>query len=346
MSAFESTYSAQEAVDTQPTSLSSISLLNDWSNQKSEQNTNLSKNQLVQDGQIRFGSSTAELYGQETSNSGTSGDPLHPFSVDEIERSGENTAELLSSGNMASSESNYMILSRDNPEQLALDVSAYERSGAAGGVQQGGLEDCWFQVSVAAFSTAPDGAEKISNMITQTDDGQYKVTFPGDPLRPVIVSNNEVDNNPDITDSAKWGRVLEAAILKRDPKSALPQERGGTGGNITDGLRLLTGKESTEIHIADSDLSSMSDTIQESLEDQRAIVASTPSSTDEPIEYRHAYSVSAYDPSSKTISLRNPWGYNEALPGTRQNGVLVGGAGEISMPLDIFMKNFHKIDIA
>lgn len=345
MPAFDNGFSTQEVPDSPPTTLSSVSLLGDKPS-RSKQDANPSPSKLVGDGQIQFGDSTAQLYAQKKSAQAPSTDLATPFSADEIEDAGESTAELLRAGSPVSSESNYMILSRDNPQQLAMDVAAYEKSGAAGGVQQGGLEDCWFQVSVAALSTAPDGAERISEMITQVENGDYKVTFPGDPSRPVVVSNSEVDNNPDITDSAKWGRVLEAAILKRDPKSALPQERGGTGGNITEGLRLLTGKDSTEIHIADADLSSMSDSLRRSLKDGRAIVASTPSTTDQPIEYRHAYSVTAYDANTKNITLRNPWGYNEALPGTRLNGVSVGGAGEISMPLDIFMKNFHKIDIA
>jgi hypothetical protein len=352
MPSFDNNYSYNtkstriESNESQQTKLASMHLLEDPNLGQTTQKPLRGPNDLFENGEIQF--STTGLYGLDNLKKRKPLVPenkLLPFSTDQILNSGKTTADLLSS-HTGSGESNYVILSQDNPEGLVQDIAAYKKSGAVGGIQQGGLDDCWFQVSVAALATTAGGAEKISQMISMTADGQYQVTFPGDQLNPIVVSEKEAETNPDISDSGKWDRVLEAAILKRNPKQALAEERGGIGGNIKDGLQLLIGSDVGESYITNADPSTISLVLQNNLKNGKAIVASTNSTTENPIEYRHAYSVIAYDGTTNTITLRNPWGYNEHSPGTKLNGVSVGGAGEISMSLEVFMKNFHKIDYA
>ncbi len=50
--------------------------------------------------------------------------------------------------------------------------------------------------------------------------------------------------------------------------------------------------------------------IEQALKDGHPVVAATSYGFDEPLAGPHAYTVSAYDSQSGTVTLRNPWGTN------------------------------------
>jgi hypothetical protein len=58
-----------------------------------------------------------------------------------------------------------------------------------------------------------------------------------------------------------------------------------------------------------------------------------------PLESCHDYSVVGYNPVSNMITLRNPFGRSYVPPGIIENGVIVQGAGVVSLPLETFKKN-------
>lgn len=264
----------------------------------------------------------------------------HSFSAQDIENSGKVTAQELLSKDMGSGEANYEILKQDNAQQLTEDVNAYAKSGGMGGVQQGQLNDCWFQSCVVAMASSAEGRQQLSQMIIQGSDGSYTVTFPGDKSNPITVSQDEVNNNRNITDSAEWARVLEAAENKRDPAKVAPD---GQGGNVNFGMKLLTGKDVEAIDISATSASELAATITQSLQDGKPVIATSKTDAPEPLVESHAYTVLGYDLQSNTVRLRNPWGYNDIPPGQIENGVSTAGAGLVSMPMDEFMNEFRFV---
>ncbi len=137
------------------------------------------------DGTVNFGN-VADIYPQSQKKPAPVGS--NPFSPEEIANAGIDAGTKLEHNDIptldpeappkvpkgvhrrAPSSINDLVKTNDTPEQLAKDVAALKNAGAAGGVQQLGLGDCWYQSSVAAFASFPNGADAISKMITQEPD--------------------------------------------------------------------------------------------------------------------------------------------------------------------------------
>jgi hypothetical protein len=301
-------------------------------------------NPVSKDGKLDFGSFD-NLYGSQNLSKPAAVEaagaayPVRPFSAADINNSGNVAADMLKNephdkGQNAKID---QIYSHDKTQaQLNQDIDTFRKSGAMGGVQQFAEGDCWFQASLAAVAGTPGGAEKISNMIASNPAGGYTVTYPSHPLN---VSQNEVDGNTKISGSAEWDKVLQAAMLKEDPK-------GYNGGTMEYGLHLLTGKQAQDLPLAIANQAQISSSIESALAQGKPVTAGTTEQPADPIRGHHVYTVTAYDANTNTITLRNPWGDNPLSPGTQENGVNVGGAGFISMPMDVFMKNYKKVSIA
>lgn len=265
------------------------------------------------------------------------GDEKHPFSALDIFDSGRRTAELLAH-NDRSSFTNSNILRYETSAQISSDIRAYADAHAAGGIQQATLGDCWFQSTVASLASLNDGPQKISEMITSDSEGNYTVSFPGDKEHPVKLTKDEVDGNPRISDSAKWDKVLEAAVLKHDFVKAAATEDGGKGAYATDAFRLLTGRDAQVQHmdVSEAELAAKLETLSKQ---GKPIVAEIMRNPVSPLESSHDYSVVGFNPLSNMITLRNPFGRSYVPPDSTENGIIVQGAGLVSIPLDTFMKN-------
>jgi hypothetical protein len=283
-----------------------------------------------------------------------------PFSATDISNAGQQLADELRAGSSDPNDLISYIRSQDKSQSaLNQDIADYAKSGAVGGIQTLVLNDCWFESPLAALANAPGGAEKISQMITTSSDGGYTVTFPGAKDKPVTISKDEVDKNGQVTNTAEWGKVIEAAILKADPSEC---DANGPGGFAMNAIHLLTGENAGYAFTFDSNASNLASLISSSLQEGKPVVvdsdqvaqpangaappADAPAPVQAPIIDGHTYAVIDCDKNSDTITLRNPWGTNDVPPGTQENGVTVEGAGEISMSMDTFMKNFRQVSYA
>ncbi len=212
---------------------------------------------------------------------------------------------------------------------------------APSGIDQTRLGDCWFMSSVAALAETPEGRKKLSDMIKRNEDGSYTVTFPGDKDHPVTVSGQEVLGNPKINDDAVWAKVMEAAILKRDPEAA------NSGGKSWKALDLLTDQHiiHEDIHNYMTDTGHLAETLQTALAHGEPIVVGSRDSNpkDGPVETNHDYTVTGYDPKTGLVTVRNPWGHNDLGKGNTKDGVTDIGDGYMTMSLETFQNDFARI---
>ncbi|WP_205701475.1 hypothetical protein [Herpetosiphon llansteffanensis] len=80
-------------------------------------------------------------------------------------------------------------------------------------------------------------------------------------------------------------------------------------GNAGEFMAILTGNDSSHIDVEDVDFADL----KSRLDNGDAITAGTPDSlTNKPagVHADHAYVVKSIDPTNKTVTLYNPWGYD------------------------------------
>lgn len=278
----------------------------------------------------------------------------HPFSASEVANAGVEIANELRVGSTDQRDviSNIRAYDR-NQQELNQDIADYSKSGAVGGIQTLVLNDCWFESSLAAMANTPGGPEKVAQMITSNPDGGYTVVFPGKPDAPIALTKDEVDKDSRVTNTAEWAKVLEAAILKADPYDCTQ------GGFATNAIELLTGKQSGYAFTSDYKTGQMAALIASAMHQNKPVVVDSnqtvppadgsqpppdqPPPVQPPIIDGHTYAVTGFDPATNVITLRNPWGTNDIDPGTQENGVIVRGAGQISMSIDTFMQIFRQV---
>jgi hypothetical protein len=66
--------------------------------------------------------------------------------------------------------------------------------------------------------------------------------------------------------------------------------------------------------------------------------------TSDGLPTHHAYTVEGFDPATKTVTIRNPWGFTGVADATKAN-IKDLGNGSFAMSLDEFQKNFSAIVI-
>ncbi len=224
-------------------------------------------------------------------------------------------------------------------------------------VRQGDVGDCYFMASVAGMANTPGGKEKIKNMIEDNGDGTYTVTFPGDPKHPVTVdepTQAELSHGAESTKDGIWVAVLEKAYAKHharhsDEDHTYKTDGIGEGGYGKDALALLSGEEIDHDDLSDTSKEKTHEKLTAAMKYGRPVVASTPHEFGEDWEIippmadgktdgtgiptTHQYTVTGYDPETKIVTLRNPWGGE-------------GKDGTFTMTLDEFHKDFEDVDYA
>jgi len=222
-------------------------------------------------------------------------------------------------------------------------------------VVQGQIGDCYLLAGFA--SLAKINPQAIRDMIQDNNDGTYTVTFPGDPHHPVTVpapTEAELARYASGSEHGTWPAVLEKAYGIHKGGTTVPQDAAGGGNPESVAVKLLSPNG------ADTD--DMSFTSEEELDRklQQAIADGCPIETginaqlaqliglgsgrdsETGLPTGHAYSVTGYDPATKTVTIRNPWGNTEPVgkDGKPADGV---NDGVFTMKLDEFRHTFSSI---
>jgi Ca2+-binding EF-hand superfamily protein len=230
-------------------------------------------------------------------------------------------------------------------------------------IKQGRIGDCYFEASLAAI--AKTNPELIKNSIKDNHDGTYTVTFPGDPNSKITVSaptEAEIGLYNSSGKNGIWSSIMEKAFgqYKGDHKhcwqstNGTPESNADGGGYATDVLKLLTGSDVNSITLNDSPAKKAE--VARELEAAFAsnppkAVASAiygdsnfdqwfrnlPETTQANFYKSHEYTITGFTPDGHgggTVTIRNPWGGDANTP-----------EGTISIPLDVYLKNFSDINI-
>jgi hypothetical protein len=233
-------------------------------------------------------------------------------------------------------------------------------------VIQGSAQDCFILAPLASIAAARP--ELIRDMITDNKDGSFTVTFPGARDRKVTVaapSADDLSKYSRATELGSWVPVIEKAMAKylkdneqertriigREVSTAqaadLSQlcEKGGKAAMV---LQLLTGSPASgvEIHKRRDTQPSHEALVSAFAADKQnqPVVASIGNSNERVLKAgltpNHAYSVLAYDPDAKIVTLRDPYGKampnSEGLAITTQNGCF-------RMRLEDFVQHFDEL---
>lgn len=218
-------------------------------------------------------------------------------------------------------------------------------------IKQGMVGDCYFLSSVSA--TARFAPESILKMIEDNKNGTYTVTFPGAPNNPITVAAPTRAEQAFFTKGSPegfWPLVLEKAYGEFVQKNThrdfiLDADSVSLGGLPEKVLKLLSGFE-VESYITEiTPEAEVESLLLEATRDKRPIVAGTdkgPIVDNNGLVGQHAYSVLDFDPSTKTVTLRNPYGRQESVK--NDSGVELKGH-TFQMPLADFCRCFSTLSI-
>lgn len=240
------------------------------------------------------------------------------------------------------------------------DRSLYPAAGVTpDAIKQGLIGNCYFEAGLAAL--AKSNPEAIKNMIKDNKDGSYTVTFPGAPNEPITVKAPTEAELGLFNNSGKnglWATVMEKAYGQyRDNHawigSYTPQEAADGGGQPRKVLELLTGKDGKTLDIDTSkpDQAAAAKLLTEAFSTvpPKAVTATssmewkgffsggwnTEGNTADGFIRNHAFTITGFKPDGKgggEVTIRNPWG---GADGTTR--------GNITVPLEVFLKNFREL---
>lgn len=229
-------------------------------------------------------------------------------------------------------------------------------------VDQEKIGDCYFLASVAAVAKTKEGKESIKNMIEDNKDGTYTVRFPGNP-RSITVdepTDAELAHGAAAGKEGVWVAVLEKAYAKYKYKETGEKPRypteGIDGGYTNEALELLTGKRVKDVSLENTSKDEMHNILKKSMEDDRPVTCEIDDPEDDETESKkeenpaglptgHSYTVTGYDPETRMVTVRNPWGRGEPedADGNAKDGK---DDGTFTMTLDEFYRNFHSVQYA
>lgn len=251
---------------------------------------------------------------------------------------------------------------RDSTGKLFADTKNPLDSIRPEAIEQGMIGDCYFLAAMSSLAASPHWKQKILDMIKTNRDGTYTVTFPGAPEEPITI---KAPTDAEMTLFARdrgygtWPAVLEKAYgvyCKRDfsRRGLTPNEmqgfldsEGADGGSIFNaGLKILTGRDVNRAYTAFNSEESLHKILSTAFEDDNPVVATTFGNifdhtgyTDDGLLRFHEFGVLGYDPQTKTITIRNPWGHTGWYGDRGKDGVF-------KMNLSKFRSAFGKIAIA
>ncbi|MGE3726786.1 MAG: C2 family cysteine protease [Candidatus Sericytochromatia bacterium] len=235
-------------------------------------------------------------------------------------------------------------------------------------IQQGEYGTCTLLAAAAAMAANPAGKQALFEMISEKPDGSFVVNFPGE--KPVAVkrpTDAELILHASSGPDGLWLSVLEKAFVKRmesqmQGKSEEEVEKAvNSGYYLSEGIRLLTGNKAQDGSIPGTPLPQLRSFVAQTVSENRILLVTLNPDSAQAKEKAlkektkrneeiyadglvglHAYSVIGFDPSTDTITLRNPWNHTELLG---KNGKAADGVddGVFSVKLADFQKLFSDI---
>ncbi len=242
-------------------------------------------------------------------------------------------------------------------------------------VKQGGLGDCYFIAPLAAL--AKQDPQKVKDMITENKDGTYTVTFPsGDVMTVDAPTDSQVAKYGTSGKDGLWFPVMEKAYVQLRKKQAIDAEQKEqdelppgklksigpvidktlynvdpesqidygdiSGGHAAGPIDVLTGDGARTEKMENTTADQTGKALEQSLSTGKVVVAAiagkvTDNQKKSGLPTGHAYSVVGYDPATKTVTLRNPWGHGEGTYKDKKND------GEFKMSLEDFQKIMTRV---
>ncbi len=213
-------------------------------------------------------------------------------------------------------------------------------------VNQGHIGDCYFLAAVADL--AASHPEKIYQMIKTNKDNTYTVTFPNQ--EPVTVAAPTVQELGLFENGGAygvWPAVLEKAYGQWKRNADSPAEGGDGGDYLSAGISILTGKRTDSIAMNNNSKdkqAEVDEVLKTKLKSGDVISCGTGSGEQDGLPETHAYSVIGYDPTTKTVTVRNPWGAATGTSGGTHGVANLGGTanGVFNIPLADYCREFDE----
>jgi Calpain family cysteine protease len=228
-------------------------------------------------------------------------------------------------------------------------------------IRQGHLGDCYFLSAITAVCEREP--EKLKEMIKRDPEnsGGYIVTFPGAPDEPIHV---EAPTEQELARFAHKTNGTWVCVLEKAHRYFADKEHYDRGGWSSQTLSLVTGKNfSTHFFMADTVLENTPSWIRQidglptdfdhlkvvesqlmnGISQNQEMCAGTNGNT--LLVPKHEYTVLGYDPVTKTVTMRNPWGYNlnfDKVPSAKRCDK-DHDDGKFTLSLEDFYKNYSEL---
>lgn len=204
-------------------------------------------------------------------------------------------------------------------------------------IRQGDYGTCTILAAAGALAASPAGKQAILKMMSEKPDGSFEVRFPGEkPLTVKRPTDTELILYANAGPDGLWLSVLEKAFVAKVEQAQAgksPEEvekAVNSGVYLSEGIRLLTGKEASEGSVPNTPLPQLRAFVSEQLQAGHLLLATLDPESEQAqkklLENKtarheevysdglvglHAYSVLSYDATSDRVTLYNPWGNTE-----------------------------------
>ena len=197
---------------------------------------------------------------------------------------------------------------------LPKTVPLYLNEGPDGSRVSQGLEgSCWFLGTLPALS-----GQELQQILTPEGD-HFRMHF-ADGTSEAVVPMNEAERRVYSRGDGAWSGQMEKAVAQKLSKIGKDLK----GGLTQDALRILTGAQ-CDVHFLNNrpldgpdyrDKANLATLLQTTLENGGAVFTQVNEADFDPqislvSDAKHAYTITAYDAETQTVSLRNPWGKGE-----------------------------------
>ena len=242
--------------------------------------------------------------------------------------------------------------------QLFENPSAPLASICPEAIRQGLVGDCYFLAALG--SVVATNPQIVTRIIGQNSDNSYTVTFPGARDEPITIEPPgliELSLYAKITHFGIWPCVLEKAygqflISHGYKRTVIPTDATEAAQHVYEAFDLITGQMGRWQLVSELDDEEISKSFSAAFKEQRAVAAaSLPSArgdrdvTADGLPSQHAYSVLAWKPKTRQLTLRNPWG--QVSDRQNERGALFAEEqcpdGVFTMTLDQLRRNFVAI---